>query len=111
MAIPIIEPGALTARLVLERPEHAGDGQGGAVTTYAAIATLWVRIEPVATEVEERAGARLFAISHRIWLRYRPDLRAGMRFVKGARAFTIRAFRDPDESGRFLVCDCEEEGA
>ncbi len=35
---------------------------------------------------------------------------AGQRLRKGARIFSIRTARDPDESRRYLVCYCEEEG-
>jgi SPP1 family predicted phage head-tail adaptor len=47
-------------------------------------------------------------VTHRIWLRWRDDLVGGMRLRKGARLFVIRAFRDPDEAGRYALCDCEE---
>jgi SPP1 family predicted phage head-tail adaptor len=47
-------------------------------------------------------------LTHRIWLRARTGVSEGMRFRKGARTFTIRAVRDPDETGRYLVCLCEE---
>ena len=53
---------------------------------------------------EVMAGKR----ERRIWLRWRDDLAGGMRLRKGARLFVIRTFRDPDEAGRYALCDCEE---
>ena len=104
----LLDPGALNARLVLERPEETPDGQGGATVGFVAVASLWAGIEPVAAKADEAAGTMSFTVTHRIWLRRRDDLAGGMRLRKGARLFAIRAFRDPDETGRYLICDCEE---
>lgn len=103
-----IDPGALAARLVLERPEEAPDGQGGVERSFAALATVWGRIEPVSARAAEVAGTLPVTVTHRIRLRRRDDLAGGMRLRKGARLFVIHAFRDPDETGRYMLCDCEE---
>jgi len=105
----ILDPGAFTARLVLERPVETPDGQGGVFRSFEAQATLWARIEPVSASARETAGAERATVTHRIRLRRRDDILGGMRFRKGARLFTIRACRDPDETGRYTLCDCEEE--
>ena len=103
-----LDPGMLNARLVLERPEEAPDGQGGVTVSFIAMASLWAHIEPVAVKADEVAGTMRMTVTHRIRLRWRGDLAGGMRLRKGARLFEIRAFCDPDETGRYLVCDCEE---
>jgi SPP1 family predicted phage head-tail adaptor len=104
----IIDPGRLSVRLVLERPVEAPDGQGGVTRSFSALAMLWACIEPIAARADEAAGAVPVTVTHRIWLRWRDDLVGGMRLRKGARLFVIRAFRDPDEAGRYALCDCEE---
>ena len=104
----IIDPGRLSARLVLEQPAETPDGQGGVTRSFSALATLWARIEPVVAKADEAAGALPVTVTHRIWLRHRGDLAGGMRLRKGARIFAIHAFRDPDETGRYMLCDCEE---
>ncbi|MBO9193561.1 phage head closure protein [Rhizobium sp. 16-449-1b] len=103
------DPGQMTARLALEAPVETSDGQGGATVSFAEIASFWARIEPVSELREEQAGADVFTLTHRIWLRFRDDIKAGMRLRKGARVFAIRTWRDPDERGNYLVCLCEEE--
>ena len=103
-----LDPGALDARLVLEQAVETPDGQGGVAVSFSALATLWARIEPVAAKAQEAAGAVPVTVTHRIWLRHRGDLAGGMRLRKGARIFAIHAFRDPDETGRYMLCDCEE---
>ena len=109
MLVLFLDAGQLTARLELEAPVAVSDGQGGAVVDYQTRASLWARIEPVTQLVTEQAGAEVFAVTHRVWLRFRDDLAAGMRLRKGGRIFAIRAWSDPDETRRFLVCRCEEE--
>lgn len=103
-----LDPGLLDARLVLERPVATPDGQGGVTVSFSAVATLWARIEPVSARADETAGAMRAVVTHRIRLRRRGDLAGGMRLRKGTRLFALRAFRDPDETGRYLLCDCEE---
>ena len=111
MALVFFDPGQMTARLDLQRSVSAPDGQGGATVSQETVASLWGRIEPVSNTLTEEASQRTFTITHRIWIAYRTGLMAGMRFVRGERVFTIRAVNDPDETRRYLVCQCEEEGA
>jgi SPP1 family predicted phage head-tail adaptor len=104
----IFDPGAFTARLTLERAVDVPDGQGGASRTHAVVGHVWARIEPVSAGRVSVAGADALTVTHRIWLRRRSDLESGMRLRKGTRIFAIQSFRDPDEHGRYLACDCEE---
>lgn len=108
MPVLFFDPGQLTARLELETADAASDGQGGAALTWVSIGALWARIEPVSMTPKEVAGQEIGVVTHRIWLRNRSDIETGMRLRKGTCIFDIRALRDPDESGRYLVCLCEE---
>lgn len=104
------DPGQLSARLTLERPAGALDGQGGTVAAFAFVAHAWARIEPLSAATEELAGAETVRVTHRIWLRPRGDLASGWRLTKGTRHFRVTTLFDPDERGRWLVCNCAEEG-
>lgn len=77
--------------------------------TWGVAASVWARIEPVSFLVKEEAAFERGTISHRIWVRFREDIAAGQRFRKGTRVFLVRLVRDPDETRRYLVCQCEEE--
>lgn len=110
MAVPLIDPGRMTARLALEKPLDVSDGQGGATVTWEETASLWGWIEPFSRGVAEQAGAERVTISHRIWIYHREGIGAGMRLRKGSRIFAIRAVHDPDETRRFTLCSCMEEG-
>lgn len=105
----LLDPGQLTARLYLEAPDGEGDGQGGVLSGWRAVCALWAAIEPLSQNAYEEASAEGMIVTHRIWTAYRRDVNAGMRLRKGARLFAIRSVADPDETGRFIVCRCEED--
>lgn len=95
-------------RLVLEAPSESADGAGGVVRGFAAVATVWAAVEPVAARADvtaDRSGQR---ITHRIAIRRRDDITAAHRLVEGARVFEIRAIVDPGEAGRYLEIEAEE---
>ena len=108
MGALFVDPGQLNARLELEMPAGQPDGQGGVSEGWELVAGLWGRIEPLRGVPGETAGASIAPVTHRVTIRYRDDVRHAMRFVHRGRELLIRAVRDPDESRRYLVCDCEE---
>ncbi|CAN7643707.1 phage head closure protein [Rhizobium sp. LjRoot30] len=110
MPVSFLDPGQFSARLELEAPVTVADGQGGAEVSYQGVAAFWALIEPAGHVVREAAGAETATLTHRVWMRFRTGVAAGMRLRKGARFFAVRAVIDPDETRRYLVCHCEEEG-
>lgn len=109
MNLVFLDPGRMTARLELEVRVETPDGQGGATEDWGFLRSLWAAIEPVSDTSYERASAEGAMASHRIWLASRGDIAAAMRFRKDERLFEILSVRDPDETGRFIVCRCREE--
>lgn len=108
MGTLLVDPGRLSARLSLETPADLPDGQGGVGDGWDLVAQLWGRIEPLRARPGELADAATSKISHRVTIRHRDDVRHAMRFVHRGRSLVIRAMRDPDESRRYLICECEE---
>ncbi|EHS52930.1 phage head-tail adaptor [Rhizobium sp. PDO1-076] len=104
-----LDPGRLTARLVLERPDPVGDGQGGAEIGFVELARVWALIEPLRFAEEERAAGVAASVTHHVTLRARADLAPGQRFRKGMRLFVIAALCDPDETGRYALARCRED--
>jgi SPP1 family predicted phage head-tail adaptor len=107
--VMFFDPGQMTARLALEEAVATSDGQGGATLAWTEIAALWAKVEPVSSALTERAGVEVGTITHRIWIRFRDGVSAGQRFRKGARLFAVKLVQDPDETGRYLTCLCEED--
>jgi len=100
------DPGKFNRRLVLEAPVETADGAGGVTRSYAAVATLWAQVIPVAARGEVAAGALGAAVTHRIRLRTNPDITLRHRLRDGARIFRIVSMRERDK--RFLDLDAEE---
>lgn len=108
MGALFVDPGRLRARLVLEASADLPDEQGGLLEGWTPVATLWGRVEPLRSKASEVADAATAPITHRVTIRYRDDVLHAMRFVHRGRNLLIRTARDPDETRRYLVCDCEE---
>lgn len=103
-----LDPGRLNARLALQAAADLSDGQGGVGEGWIEVVRLWGRIEPLRATPAEQAGAAIAPVSHRVTIRYRADVLHAMRFIHRGRSLVIHGVRDPDETRRYLICDCEE---
>jgi len=110
MRVQFIDPGAFRTELVLEEAVPEGDGAGGSVVEWVEVARLLAHVDPVSARSAFGADQRLETVTHRVTLRFREDVRSGMRFARQGRAFEILTVHDPDETGRYLVCLVREEG-
>jgi SPP1 family predicted phage head-tail adaptor len=100
--------GALRLRLTLEAPSRAGDGGGGAVTSWTTITEVWAAVRPISGaesfELDRVAGK----VTHEVVIRYRAGVTPEMRLRAGTRIFDIRSVFDPDARRRWLTCLAEE---
>jgi SPP1 family predicted phage head-tail adaptor len=101
--------GELRRRLLIEEATEAADGAGGAVRTFAPVATVFARIEPTAVREAVDDGRQVGRVTHRITIRRRNDVAGGMRFSSGAVRYRVLAVEPCDDRRRFIVCLCEEE--
>ncbi|MBM3529052.1 MAG: head-tail adaptor protein [Alphaproteobacteria bacterium] len=100
------DPGRLNRRLALEAPVETPDGAGGVTRTYETAATLWASVEAVAARGAVEAGALGANVTHRIRIRFSPDITVRHRFRDGARVYRIASLRVRDR--RFVDIDAEE---
>ena len=105
-----LDPGQFSHWLLIEEPDDVADGVGGFERGWREIAATWGMIVPLSARMREIARQTDERTTHHVTVRHRGDIRSGMRFRKGARTLLIRTAHDPDETGRFLMCRCEEEG-
>jgi SPP1 family predicted phage head-tail adaptor len=101
-------PGLLHHRLTLEAPVETQDGAGGVVRAYEPVATLWAALRPVSARESVEAAQRGIAVTHRIALRFSPDITPRHRLRAGNRIFRIVTLRDRDGRRRFLDIEAEE---
>ncbi len=109
MPTSFIDPGRFRTELALEQASATEDGMGGQVEAWSETATVMALVEPVSAADAWLADARAEAVTHRVTIRRRAGVAAGMRFRRGTRLMTVRTVHDPDETGRYLVCRCREE--
>jgi SPP1 family predicted phage head-tail adaptor len=106
---PDFDPGWIAHRVAIERPVATADGAGGATIAWAALATVWAAIEPLAAVETANSDRLATRITHRVTIRFRADIDGGMRIRHRGRLLRIASLRDPDERRRFLVLDAVEE--
>lgn len=97
--------GALRHRVALERAAPAADG----TLVWTAFATVFAAIDPTSASEAEIGGGTGGRVSHRLEIRFRADVDAGVRARLGTRIFRILAAHDLDETRRRLVIRAEEE--
>ncbi|WP_420102061.1 phage head closure protein [Bosea sp. (in: a-proteobacteria)] len=100
--------GGLRRRLSLEAPVETPDGLGGVTRGFVTVAAFWASVDWLGGAEQWRQGRPQQTGSHRIVLRWRAGVDAGMRLRDGARIFEIKATGDPDGSRRRLVCLADE---
>jgi SPP1 family predicted phage head-tail adaptor len=97
-----VRVGDLNRRVWLQYQTRAADGMGGATVTWTDKAEVWAAIWPTSATMQIKAGQPANEISHRIRMRYRPDLRANWRIRYGDRYFTVLGVVNPNERGTML---------
>ena len=110
MRTEFIDPGAFRQELTLEAATLAPDGAGGHAETWAEVATLFARVEPVSAASRFGADQTLERVTHRVTMRWRGDVASGMRLRRLSRLLQLVTVHDPDETGRYLVCQAREVG-
>jgi len=101
-------PSDLRHRLVLEELDRVSDEGGGFTETWAAAATVWCDLRPLAGSETVEADRLAGTVTHEIALRYRDGVAPAMRFRNAARVFHILSVINVDERNRWLKCLCEE---
>jgi SPP1 family predicted phage head-tail adaptor len=98
----------LRVPLALQTTVDIPDPVGGFARQWQNVADVWAAIESFSPHAEFEAGRPQYRISHRITIRWRPDVSVAMQFSGTAGTFAIHGAHDADSRRRFLVCYCEE---
>lgn len=99
----------LKHRLILQQEVQTDDGQGGYGRGWQDVAELWAEITPLSARAEALVSAQLQAsVTHRIVLRYRSGVTAGMRLLFENRALNIRSVINRHEADEVLEILAEE---
>jgi SPP1 family predicted phage head-tail adaptor len=109
MKVDFIDPGLMRRELSLQSLVPVADGAGGYDETWQEAALVFGAVEPVSALSFRAAAQALEETTHRITIRWREDVKQGMRFALGSRVFAIQTAHDPDETRRYLVCMVKED--
>ena len=102
--ISFLQAGSLNRRLSVERRIQNFDALGGIGEGWLPLFDVWAKILPLTSRQQHDGSALVDHTSHNIYLRYRNDIKSGMRFRLLSRIFNIITVRDPDETSRYLHC-------
>jgi len=109
MTSEFLQAGSFNVRMALEAPVSSDDGCGGVEVEWTLVTDVWVRLVPVSGILISKANDLRQQLTHWIYLRHSSQILPGHRFVKSSRIFSIETVRDPDETGRYLVCEAKEQ--
>lgn len=109
MRMQFIDPGLMRRELRLKQLVPVADGAGGYTETWQETGVLYALVEPVSALSFRAAQQALEETTHRVTVRFRTGLKAGMRLTLGSRIFEIQTVHDPDETGRYAVLMVEED--
>jgi len=108
-----MKAGSLKHRVTIQTPTDSQSSATGAVSrTWATLATVWTRIEPVGSkEGSSRALASQPEATHKVTMRYQQDktITTHCRVIYGTRVLDIVG--PPlnwDEANRMLILYCKE---
>ena len=101
----------LRHRLTLQQEVQTPDGAGGYTRSWQNIVDLWAQIDFI---VSKSSATKLFGdklqskVTHKITIRYRAGVEAGMRFLYDNRIFLIRAVMNSLENNNTLEVLADE---
>ena len=94
--------GDLRHRIIIERQTSSQDAGGQPLEVWTPVATVWADIRNPTGMGAIRADAQAEVVKTSIRIRWRTDIKAGMRAVHGTTIYEIGAVL-PDHAGREFV--------
>jgi SPP1 family predicted phage head-tail adaptor len=112
--MPSLSPaGQRNRRVTIERATDVDDGQGGAVRSWAALGSAWVKATQVAAKEGLVSGVLRSSSSWRIEMRFRDDLtvedRLRANWLPAGQVLGISSAVDPDGRRAALILFGETE--
>lgn len=101
------EPGEMTTKLVYQVETSAPDALGQPLKTWVDKFACWAAVRPLSAKEIYYAQSTRRETTHRIAMRWRPDVRPTGRFVVAnnrSRVFKLFSIVNTDEAREELVC-------
>lgn len=100
--------GLLRERVTIRQPTVTLDEIGSPSTTFADVATVWARVEPIRLDEQQYAERQVAYGRYRVTMRYRSGLVYTMQIVWRGRTLNIDEIKNADERRRFLTLTCRD---
>lgn len=104
----IINASKLRHRITIQRYEKTRDEWNDVIEDWVDHATVWASVEPISGREYWAKHQTQAEVTHRVRIRYRPDITPSMRILYGGRVFEIESVTDWQERHRDLQLMCKE---
>jgi SPP1 family predicted phage head-tail adaptor len=94
-------------RITLDQEARTADTYGGAVVTWATLATVWANVRPLSGRERADMAAIEAPASYRFTIRRRNDITEAMRIGWNSQVFNIRFIADPGSRSLYMAIDAE----
>jgi SPP1 family predicted phage head-tail adaptor len=104
----MIRAGELRDRVTIQQPTTTSGGAWGPQPGWSDLTTVWAKVLRVAASERSVQDGVQSVVSHRITMRYRPDLTSKHRLVYRGRPLDIVGVNDPDGRRHELLIEARE---
>ena len=102
------EIGEMVERVTFQRSFKIDDEYHGKQITWLDIAEAWAQVEPISSREYFFGQANQAEVTHRIKVRYRPDVGQGWRIKHRDKYYAVQSIIDMGGRRRFLELLCIE---
>lgn len=94
--------GPLRHRVEIQSSMSIDDGMGGQITTWTTDETYWASVSPLQGAELYQAQQTQAKVTHKIVMRYAPDITPKNRMLFGSKIFDIEFVRNVQEKNKML---------
>ena len=107
----MLRSGKRNCRVLLQKPgtQDSRTDEGEPVSGWDTYGTEWVSIESLSGEEVLRGVVPVAEATHRVKMRYRPDVNTAHRLLFGTRILEINHVDNVKEANRELWLTCKEK--
>lgn len=102
------EIGEMVERVTIRRSAKIDDEYHGKQIVWLDIAEVWAQVEPISSREYFFAQANQAEVTHKIKIRYRPDIGQGWQIKHRDRYYAVQSIIDIAGRRRFLELLCIE---
>jgi SPP1 family predicted phage head-tail adaptor len=98
----------LNEQISLQRPAKIEDEGAGKRVVWQEAGNVWAKVVPISSRERFFAGQSIAEITHRVYVRFRTDVKNDMRIKRGDDFYLIDSIVDVDGGRLFLELLCTE---